>query len=70
MPCPSHSCQYLMAVSITLLALSWILWFPFAFWERRMPLTLAWIALLSTCGAVIVVGLFMPYACKPCGGLP
>jgi hypothetical protein len=58
-----------MAISVTLLALAWVMWFPFAFRERKMPLVMAWAALVVTCAAVIIVALFLPYACRPCVGL-
>jgi len=70
MPCSSHSCQCLTAACATLLALAWLLWFPFAFREKKLPIALAWVALLATCAAVIIAALFMPYTCRSCGGLP
>jgi hypothetical protein len=70
MPCPSHSCQYLMGVSTACLALAWLLWFPYAIRERRPPWLLVWLTMLLVAASVILVGLFMPYACRVCGGLP
>ena len=69
MPCPSHSCQCLTAGCTALLALAWLLWFPYAMREKKMPTALAWAALVAGCAAVVIAGLFMPYACIPCEGL-
>jgi len=70
MPCPSSSCQCLTVISITLLTLAFLLWFPYAVRERKTPRKLALVALVAICASILITGLFMPYACQPCGGLP
>jgi hypothetical protein len=68
-PCPSDTCSQLAAVCVTCLALSWLLWFPYAVREKRIPSKVAWAASVAATVAVLVAALFMPYACQPCGGL-
>jgi hypothetical protein len=68
--CPSEACQVWTIAGIVCLALSWGMWFPFAFQEHKMPLWAGLIALVVAVTGAAIIALRLPYVYTTCGGAP